>query len=65
MWEGADESILQVFADIPEFPQLLVRAELRRVLELDGLFQQIGKDCLDEVVAHLPTIEFIYSLVHD
>jgi uncharacterized protein (TIGR02569 family) len=64
VWEGADKSILNVFVDIPEFPQLLVRAELRRVLELEGHFQQFGKDCLDEVDAHLPTIEFLCSLVH-
>jgi uncharacterized protein (TIGR02569 family) len=63
VWEKADASILQVFADIREFPQLLVRAELRRVLELDRHFQQFGKDCLEEVDAHLPTIEFIGSLV--
>lgn len=63
VWEKADETILEVFADIPEFPQLLVRAELRRVLELDGLFNQFGRDCLNEVEAHLPAIEFISSLV--
>ena len=63
VWEEADLSIVQVFEDIPEFSQLLVRAELRRVLELDGLHNQLGKDCLDEVEAHLPTIEFICSLV--
>ena len=63
VWEGADESIVKVFKDIPEFPQLLVRAELRRVLELDGLYSQWGKDCLDEVEAHMPTIELICSLV--
>jgi fructosamine-3-kinase len=62
VWEKADRSILQAFADISEFPQLLVRAELRRVLELDGHFQQFGKDCLEEVDAHLSTIEFIGSL---
>ncbi|MFX1510500.1 MAG: TIGR02569 family protein [Promethearchaeota archaeon] len=62
VWSGADESIVQVFADIPEFPQLLIRAELRRVLEIDGHFHQFGKDCLDEVDAHLPTIGFICSL---
>jgi uncharacterized protein (TIGR02569 family) len=62
VWEAADESIVQVFADISEFPQLLVRAELRRILEIDGHFRQFGKDCLDEIDAHLPTIEFICSM---
>ena len=63
VWEGADESIVKVFEDILEFPQLLVRAELRRVLELDGVYRQFGRDCLNEVDAHLPTIELIGSLV--
>jgi len=63
VWGGADESILKVFEDVSEFPQLLVRAELRRVLELDGHYWQFGTDCLDEVDVHLPTIEFICSLV--
>jgi len=32
-------------------------------LELDGHYWQFGTDCLDEVDVHLPTIEFICSLV--
>lgn len=63
VWGGAKRSILQEFTDIPEFPQLLIRAELRRVLELDGLFHQFGKDCLNEVETHWSTIELICSLL--
>lgn len=59
VWKGAEPSILKEFEDIRDFDQLLVRAELRRVLELDGHYRQFGKDCLDEVDAHLPTIKFI------
>ena len=62
VWGGANTSIIQDFVDISEFTQLLIRAELRRVLELDGHFRQFEKDCLDEVDAHLPTIEFICAL---
>ncbi len=61
VWKGAEQSILKVFEDVRDFDQLLVRAELRRVLELDGHFRQFGEECLDEVDVHLPTIEFIRS----
>jgi uncharacterized protein (TIGR02569 family) len=33
-WEGADESILELCGDFAAFPQLLVRAQLRRMAEV-------------------------------
>ncbi len=61
VWKDAEPSILKWFEDIRDFDQLLVRAELRRLLELDGHYRQSGKDCLDEVDAHLTTVELICS----
>ena len=63
VWKNAEPPILQWFENIRDFDQLLVRAELRRLLELDGHYRQFGKDCLDEVDAHLTTVDFICSQV--
>ncbi|MFX0202894.1 MAG: hypothetical protein ACFFCW_42870 [Candidatus Hodarchaeota archaeon] len=63
VWKDAEPSILKWFEDICDFDQLLVRAELRRLLELDGHYRQFGEDCLDEVDEHLPTIEFICTRI--
>lgn len=61
-WAGADDTILSLAAHIPEFPQLLVRAELRRVLELDQ-HSRDGRPRFDHVGAHEPTVRLIESLV--
>jgi uncharacterized protein (TIGR02569 family) len=63
VWEGASESIFQVFRDVVHLDQLLLRAELRRVLELDGLSRKFGPERLEEVDAHAPTIELIRLIV--
>jgi uncharacterized protein (TIGR02569 family) len=38
VWEGADESLLDAVADVPRFPQFLVRALIMRLV-VDGLFR--------------------------
>ena len=39
MWEGADESLLDAVADVPRFPQFLVRALIMRAV-VDRLFRE-------------------------
>ena len=59
VWEGADENILRYLSDEPEYDQLLVRAVLRRILELDGLLTIDGIDRLAEVDAYEKLIRII------
>jgi uncharacterized protein (TIGR02569 family) len=46
VWEGADESLLDAVADVPRFPQFLVRALIMRVV-VDRLFGE-GEPPWDE-----------------
>jgi uncharacterized protein (TIGR02569 family) len=62
VWEGASDSIIESFSDVRYLDQLLLRAELRRILELDGLSRKYGMERLEEVNAHMSTIEFISSI---
>jgi hypothetical protein len=61
VWESAAESIFEVFSDVRHLNQLLLRAELRRILELDGLQRPHGRNYLDEINAHIPIVEWISS----
>ena len=61
VWEGADVSILDYVRDVKEIDQMLVRAEIRRLMEIDGHHRQSGKDILAEVDAHLETVDLIYD----
>lgn len=62
VWEGADVSLIEAGNRFPDFAQYLLRAELRRVIELETLYQIYGRDCLDDIEAHLPLIEVISKL---
>lgn len=61
VWGGADESLIALGSAIDDFTQLLVRAEMRRVAELDALHQMYGWDMLGELDAHLPLINAIVT----
>lgn len=54
VWEHADESIFRLVPDTAGFLQLLARAELRRLVELQTVHQKYN--LIDE---HLPTIHLI------
>lgn len=58
-WADADASIFELTAHIAQFRQLLVRAELRRVLELDQHIRRDGTRQVREIQQHLRTIELI------
>ncbi len=62
VWERATQSIFEEFSDVRHINQLLLRAELRRILELDGLHRMYGRDCLGEIDTHIPTVELICSM---
>jgi uncharacterized protein (TIGR02569 family) len=59
VWEGANESLIEAGNQFNNFYQHLARAELRRVIELDALYQIYGWEMLDEIEAHLPLIRAI------
>ena len=61
-WGGAEASIFDLTAHIPQFKHLLVRAELRRVLELDQHTRRGGTRQVAEVPHHLRTVELIEQL---
>jgi hypothetical protein len=61
VWEGADISIMNYVRDVNEIDQMLARAEIRRLMEIDGHHRQSGKDTLAEVDAHLKTVNLIYQ----
>ena len=58
-WGGADVALLDPFADEPEGGQMLLRAELRRLLEIDQQFRQFGRDRFDQAAAHRPLVELL------
>jgi len=62
VWEGAEESLIDTADDIEDFEQLLARAELRRVIELDASHRLWGWETLTEIDAHLPLIDMIVRL---
>ena len=49
VWEAAPPEILDDLVEEPEIDQMLVRAALRRILELDGHWRQSARDHLDDV----------------
>lgn len=63
VWYEAPPTILDDLAAEPDIDQMLVRAALRRVLELDGHWRQNGRDLLAEVDAYAPAIGLIASRV--
>ena len=59
VWEGADKTLLEYVSDIPHITQLMIRAEIGRILQLDGLLREEGINKLEEVDAHKPFIEIL------
>ena len=59
VWEGADNSLMEAGSELDNSYQHLARAELRRVIELETLYQMYGWDMLDQIEAHLPLIKAI------
>ncbi len=61
VWEGADESIFDLVSDIPEIVQLIIRAEIGRIMQLDGLLKEEGIDKLGEAEDHEKLIGILSS----
>jgi uncharacterized protein (TIGR02569 family) len=59
VWGGAPMSLIEAGDPFPDFRQHLLRAELRRVLELETIHTIYGHDMLGEIDAHMPLIEAI------
>ncbi len=59
-WYGADRSILELVADVPQFDQLLLRAEIFRLAAYDGLVAP-GEDIAGTLADHQGTIDLLHS----
>jgi uncharacterized protein (TIGR02569 family) len=59
VWGAAPPGILDLAAGEPQLDQLLVRAALRRILELDQHFVQFGDDHLTDIDAYAPLLTLI------
>jgi uncharacterized protein (TIGR02569 family) len=57
VWEGADLSLIEFGNKFNNFYQHLVRAELRRLIEIETIHEMYGWEMLDQITAHLPLIE--------
>ena len=58
VWDDADETLIDEVSGVDEWLQLLARAELRRVLEIDAHWVR-GRDMIAEIDAHLPAVDAI------
>jgi len=59
VWEAADKSIFDLVSDIPEIVQLVIRAEIGRIIQLDGLLKEEGIDKLGEAEEHIELVELL------
>lgn len=64
VWDSEPDSVMDILDNTYEMNQLLVRAEIRRITELDGAYKQFGKQCLDEVEAHSHVIDLIIARIN-
>lgn len=63
VWRGADPSILDFVKDEKEIDQMLIRAEIRRLMEIDGNHRQRARDNFGEIQTHAKTVEIICQRV--
>ena len=59
VWEGADLSLIEMGSRFDNFDQHLIRAELRRIIEIETIHEMYGWEILDQIEAHRPLIEAI------
>jgi uncharacterized protein (TIGR02569 family) len=62
VWDDTSNNILKLFKDKKEFTQLLLRAELRRILEISFCLTYLKKVNINEINQHKSTIELLCSL---
>ncbi len=62
VWEDASRNILKLFKGKKEFTQLLLRAELRRILEIGLCVKYLGYENIEDIYKHKETIDFLCSL---
>lgn len=59
VWEGADESILTHVSKEKDIDQLLTRALIRRLVEVDQHYQQSHVDIFSDVDAYQPVVDVV------
>lgn len=59
VWGGEDIAIYDLVKDVKSIDQLLIRAELRRIMELSFSYEQFGRDELHEVSAHEDIVNWL------
>jgi uncharacterized protein (TIGR02569 family) len=64
VWEHAEHTILEhMLLVIPDFDQLLLRALIGRIMQLDLLMKEASVDKMSEVKAHMPLAEKISRII--
>lgn len=61
VWEGADDYIIERVIAIDGMYQLLLRAAIRRIAELDGIVKQFEHDCPAQVDAYQHVIALLQT----
>ena len=62
VWEGADKTILEFVKDISEINQLIIRAEMRRLIEIEECMKYFKKGDLNDIEKHIATVDLICNL---
>ena len=61
VWERADDTIADEVTKTNELYQLLVWANIRRIMEFDGVYKQFGGDYLNQVDSYRHLIDLLYT----
>lgn len=63
LWLGADGGLIQLAAGGADFPRLLARAVVFRLVALDGQAREVGPSCLGELALFAPVVSAVERLV--
>lgn len=63
VWQNAQVSVLDLFKDVDDFKQLLIRALVRRICELDEIFRQYGKDHTSDIMKYISAADIILEKI--
>ena len=56
VWEGADPSLIEAVKMKCDFQQYLLRAEMRRIIELETIAAMHGREVIGQIKAHIQLI---------
>jgi uncharacterized protein (TIGR02569 family) len=62
LWSGATPALVELAATGTDFPRMLARATIFRLVALDGLARQVDRTCRDEQVLFAPVVALVEAL---